>query len=136
MDVSKFTPELQDEILTKICENIPPYTVPSGFDPSLLCSDFDLLRTCLYKFQERGLIINLSLRRSVCSLTPTASAVELLNRGGFVFEEDVLTKELEKAILEIEKLKAKPGLKKYIEQIAGLTSIISNLISAIGTVKG
>lgn len=136
MDISKFTPQFKDEILTKICENIPPYTLPTSFSPSLLCDDFDLLRTCLNKFQERGLITDLNLRRTSCTFSPTASAIELLNRGGFVFEEDILTKELEKAILEIDKLKAKPGLKKYVEQITGVTSIISNLISAIGAVRG
>ena len=136
MDISQFTPQFKDEILTKICENIPPYTLPTSFSPSLLCDDFDLLRTCLNKFQERGLITDLNLRRTSCTFSPTASAIELLNRGGFVFEEDILTKELEKAILEIDKLKAKPGLKKYVEQITGVTSIISNLISAIGAVRG
>ena len=127
MDISKSTPQFKDEILTKICENIPPYTLPTSFSPSLLCDDFDLLRTCLNKFQERGLITDLNLRRTSCTFSPTASAIELLNRGGFVFEEDILTKDLEKA---------KPGLKKYVEQIAGVTSIISNLISAIGAVRG
>ena len=31
MDISRFTPQFKDEILTKICENIPPYTLPTSF---------------------------------------------------------------------------------------------------------
>ena len=56
--------------------------------------------------------------------------------GWFSFLAKRITKELEKANLELDKLKAKPGLKDYVEQISGVSGIISNLISAVGALVG
>lgn len=137
MDYTKFTSEFKDEILKDLCQ-LPTYT-PVDFNWSKPHNDIDLLTTCLHQFQEMGLILRFSINSSnksvSASVTVTAKAIDLLNRGGFTFLHDRYLKDLEKANLELEKLQASSTSKSHIEQISNISSIISNLISTVVTLK-
>lgn len=136
MDYSKFTPEFKDEILNKICDNFHAYRVSTCTDIKQLCDDIQLLEICLNQFAERGLIADLSITPRCCRLSVCSPAYDLIRHGGFTLEENILMAELEKAKLELKKLNSEPGLEKYVKQISGVTSIITNLISAVGAIRG
>ena len=91
----------------------------------------DLFDLCLKQFSEFGLVSDYSLRNGICSLILSASAIDLLNSGGFVLRAEKLAKELEKVELELNELKANPRLKSYVEQVSNISSIVSNLILAV-----
>lgn len=136
MDYRDFTPEFKDSVLRKICEEFDPYSMYT-FENKMFSDDNELLYTCFRQFEEMGLIINYGGGLHPTShLTVTAKALDFLNMGGFTFLANRFTKELEKANLELDKLKAKPSLKDYVEQISGVSGIISNLISAVGALVG
>ncbi|MDR2886719.1 MAG: hypothetical protein LBV26_01760 [Bacteroidales bacterium] len=70
------------------------------------------------------------------SVSITADAIDLLAPGGFTFIMERYVKDPEKANLEPEKLGTKPGLKSHIKQIADISRIISNPVSAANTLVG
>lgn len=134
MDYRKFTPEVKDSILAKICE-YPPYQLITIDDPHSLCDDLELLEVCLFFFSGRKLVSDVRVTPLFCRFATCSNAYELMRLGGFTFEEEVLINQLKKANLELQKLEANPGLKDYVQQISGVTGIITNLISAICTFK-
>ena len=54
------------------------------------------------------------------------SAFDLFNRGGFTMKENILQKEIEKLLLEVERLK--PSLGDKVERITTIISNIANII--------
>lgn len=131
MDYSLFTPQFKDDILKWLCASCTPYRLVN-FTPSELCENSELLSVCLRQFQDKGFITSLNYRSAAntCYLCLTAGAYDFLNAGGFTFQAEILLRELEKAKLELEKLQSDAGSENHIEQIAGVTTIVSNLISA------
>ena len=87
-----------------------------------------LINAILEGFQEEGLISNLNLRFSSPSffLEVHQSAFDLFNRGGFTMKENILQKEIEKLLLEVERLK--PSLGDKVERITTIISNIANII--------
>lgn len=87
-----------------------------------------LINAILEGFQKEGLISNLNLRFSSPSflLEVHQSAFDLFNRGGFTMKENLLQKEVEKLLLEVEKLK--PSLGDKVEKITSIISNIANII--------
>ena len=137
MDCSKFTADFKDDILRLLCESLTPYKL-ERITWKELCPDSQLLNTCLMQFQERGLITQFSLRHAspVASIIITSTAIDFMNMGGFAMEKKVFETEIQKAILELQKLQSDPKLKQYVEQISGITGILSNAISAFYTITG
>lgn len=128
MNYQFFTPKFKDEVLQKLCS----YTAYRlhRITYSDLADDAELLRLCLYRFEELDLIRNLQIKLPNVSFVVTSQAVELLNSGGFQFQAETLNRELTKAKLELDKLQADSRLKDYVEHIGRVTRIISDLISA------
>lgn len=90
--------------------------------------DIRLINSILGGFQQEGLISNLNLRFSSPSfyLEINQSASDLFNRGGFALKEQVLQKEVEKLLLEVERLK--PSLGDKIEKIS---TIVNNIVGIV-----
>ena len=79
-----------------------------------------LINAILEGFQEEGLISNLNF------LEVHQSAFDLFNRGGFTMKENILQKEIEKLLFEVERLK--PSLGDKVEKITTIISNIANII--------
>lgn len=135
MDHTKFTPELKDHVLKSLCSSLEPYKRCS-FDCRQICDDSVLFNTCMCQFQDRNFVISPNIQGSNCSVVITANAIDFLNRGGFVFEEQILISNLQKIQLELENLKSETTSKSQINKIANISAIISNTISAACTLIG
>lgn len=123
----------KDKILSYLveAENITPESLSfvdfkdmqekTGYNPIFI-------NAVLEGFQQEGIISDLNLRYSSPSffLIVHQSAFDLFNRGGFTMQENLLQKEVEKLLLEIERLK--PSLGDKIEQI---TTIANNIMGII-----
>lgn len=133
MDYLKFTPEYKDSVLKKLCDELEPYHL-YHIDIKAFESDPQLLHTCLMQFQELGLIQQYS-SGPISSVVLTADAIDFLRKGGFVFEETVLLQQLDKVILELEKLQSESGLKRYFGRIKGIMDVLANLMKAYTVVK-
>lgn len=134
MDYSKFTPEYKDSVLKNLCDQLDPYRL-YRIDTEAFEDDPQLLHTCLMQFKERGFIQQYGGGR-IASIVLTADAVDFLRKGGFTFEETVLIQQLDKAILELEKLQSESGLKKYIDRIKGIAGTLSSLATTYTAIKG
>ena len=132
------TPELKDKILSTLCsweELYPGELTPINTAEFLRKVEVDS-RTALSildYFQHIGLIGELNYRHS----SPTfyvivyTNAFDICNRGGFVVQEQLFQKEVEKLLLEIKRLK--PALGDKAEQI---TTIANNLAGIAGAFFG
>lgn len=89
------------------------------------------INAVLEGFQHEKLIGNLNLQFSSPSfyLEVYQSAFDLFNRGGFTMKENILQKEIEKFLLEVEELK--PSLGKKAENISTIISNIVNIIKPV-----
>lgn len=90
------------------------------------------INSILMGFKQEGLISDLNLRCACPSFHVIVhqQAFDMFNRGGFTMKEDLLKKEVEKLLLEIELLK--PTLGDKIEQF---TTIANNIMSMISPFK-
>ncbi|MBM6864332.1 hypothetical protein H6A66_03955 [Bacteroides caecigallinarum] len=123
----------KDNVLRFLVEN--EYVTPESFIKLSLSQIMDetgynseYINAVLEGFQKEGLISDLNLRYGVPSfyLIVHQSAFDLFNRDGFTMKENLLQKEVEKLLLEVERLK--PSLGDKIEQI---TTIANNIMSII-----
>lgn len=123
----------KDKVLSYLikCETVYPHEMScvdfgqmqeeTGYSPRLI-------NAILEGFQTEGLISNLNLRFSSPSFFVEVhqSAFDLFNRGGFTMKENLLQKEVEKLLLEVEGLK--PSLGDKVERITTIVSNIANII--------
>jgi len=129
------TPELKDKILSALCsweDLYPEEQTPINTAEFLRKVEVDsrTALSILNYFQRIGIIGELNFRYSsptFCLIVNT-EAFDISNRGGFVVQEQLLQKEVEKLLLEIKRLK--PTLGDKAEQI---TTIANNLAGIIGT---
>ena len=128
---SSFTPAFKDQVLKVLCISFRPYSLCHMRFKDLGNFDVDLFDLCLKQFSEFGLVSDYSLRNGICSLVLYASAIDLLNSGGFVLRAEHIAKELEKVEFELNKLKTDSGFKSKVEQISNISGIISNLILTV-----
>lgn len=122
----------KDKVLTYLCENLSPER-PVYINLSHICSttgcDTHTLAAILTYFNRIGLIGSFNLRHH----SPTflillyTEAFDVFNRGGFAMQEEVLQKEVEKLLLEIERLK--PTLGDKIEKITTIGNNIAEIAS-------
>lgn len=126
----------KDAVLKVLCENFEPETMISA-------SREDVLRTCgvdsgsfssiLAYFQRNSLVREVNFRHGAESfyLIVNIEAFDLYNRGGFTATEELLTKNIQKLLLEIESLK--PSMP---DRISTITTIASNITTALGFFVG
>jgi hypothetical protein len=127
------TPEDKDALLRYLCEKNRPEKV---YRLSLIemrqatSLPVDTIEALLSYFNRIKLIQHVA--GSSSSVKPTADilvtieALDIIRRGGFTFQEQILQKEIENLSLEVERLR--PSLGDKIEQIS---TIAANLMSLI-----
>lgn len=136
MDYSKFTPEFKDSILTELCNRYNPYRGYT-FNWKELDSDCDLMRTCFNQFEEREFIKGLNFKNDgVCGIILTAKAIDFVRAGGFQAEYEIFDIQMSKAIFELDKLKAEPGLKERAEIISAISGTFANMATAFAGLFG
>lgn len=121
---------VKDRVLNALCESTPaehdlPIDLPALLKKSGI--DFDTLNAVLTYFQRIGFIGRLNCRRTHLSLELRTEAFDSFNRGGFTAQEELLKKEIEKLLYEIESLK--PSMP---EKVNTITSIAANIATALG----
>jgi len=126
------TPELKDKILQAFIEC---NSITFGFDGRVLSRDlnipFDVLDAIVGNFERLNLVVATRLLGGGFRITLNAEAFDVFNRGGFVAQEYLLQKEVEKLLLEIERLR--PTLGDKAERII---SIANNIAGIAGTFVG
>ena len=139
------TAELKDKVLSVLCswEDMYPeqYVVINTAD-FLKKADVNSRAAfaILNYFKRIGIIEDLSFMHSAPEfrLVINTEAFDIANRGGFVVQEQLLQKEVEKLLLEIERLKPTLGdkaehISTIANNIAGITgTIIGAAVSIIG----
>ncbi len=126
------TCEEKDAVLRVICKNnlqtevLLPVKRKVFIDATGL--DEQTVLSVLCHFQSLGLISKLNYRYHIdlfYMIVHTKTA-DLFQRGGFTMKEYLLQQEVEKLLLEVERLK--PSLGDKIEQISTIVSNIANII--------
>ena len=122
------TPELKDKVLNNLLsQNDVTYTINIiQLANELNCSS-DTIRAILDYFNRLNLIsaTNYTIGGDVIiSLNVEASDMAL--RGGFVAQEELIKKNFEKLLLELDSLKS-----KFPKNIETITSIIGNISNAL-----
>jgi hypothetical protein len=124
--------KIKDKILNKIVKESPEMTFGFdsedskkifGFDPEMVSSILDY-------FESIGLIDQDKFLGGEIMIEILIPAHDLVARGGFTAKEDLLTKNLEKLVSELESLK--PSMPQRIETI---TSIISEITAGLALIK-
>ena len=126
------TREEKDAVLRVLCENglnteeylrlnRPLFVSATGLDEQTVLS-------VLRHFQDMGLVSKLNYRFGADSffLIVHTKASDLFRRGGFAMKEYLLEQEVEKLLLEIERLK--PALGDKIERITTIAANIATLL--------
>ncbi|HNW71158.1 MAG TPA: hypothetical protein PKI01_12190 [Bacteroidales bacterium] len=123
------TDKKKDSVLKYLCENIP-CGVQKHFETKEMLSttglDFTDANAIMQYFERIGFIGNINLRLTDAWVLLNVEACDFFSRGGFVAQEELLKKNIEKLLLEIESLK--PSVP---EKIATLTSIAANITTAL-----
>ena len=130
----------KDLLLAFLCENCEP---ESNFSFSQQeCLNVTGLKqleinSILQYFLRIGIIGSFNFRYS-CSVIYVElrmEALDILNRGGFTAQENMLQKEVEKLLLEIERLK--PSIGDKIEQVSTIANNIAGIAgNFIGSAMG
>lgn len=121
---------VKDRVLNSLCKSLPAeQTVQINLTELLKSAevDFDTLNAVLTYFQRIGFIEDLNCRRVALYLNLRTEAFDSFNRGGFTAQEELLKKEIEKLLYEIESLK--PSMP---EKVNTITSIAANIATALG----
>jgi hypothetical protein len=124
--------KIKDKILNKIVKESPEMTFAFdsedskkifGFDPEMVSSILDY-------FESIGLIDQDKFLGGEIMIEILIPAHDLVARGGFTAKEELLTKNLEKLLNEIESLKA-----SMPEKVETINSIISELTAGLALIK-
>ncbi|MDR2002123.1 MAG: hypothetical protein LBQ74_03760 [Prevotella sp.] len=122
------TPELKDRILKEFvetsCINLAVNIRDMAKDYNI---DRDTMEVILDHFENLGFFEQTKMLGGIIRFRMLVPAFDFFAHGGFTAQEELLKKNLEKLILEIETLK--PSMPAKAET---LTSIISNITTALG----
>lgn len=122
------TPELKDRILKEFVETSG---INLAVDIRDMAKDYnidrDTMEIILDHFENLGFFEQTKMLGGIIRFRMLVPAFDFFAHGGFTAQEELLKKNLEKLILEIETLK--PSMPAKAET---LTSIISNIATALG----
>ena len=122
----------KDIVLNSLCENLKPERHLTGLISELFVGSdlgYETWSAILTYFQRIGFISELNIGRQGVSMILHVEAFDFLNRGGFYAQEELIKKNMEKLLLEIESLK--PSLPDRVNTI---TTIVANLTTAFGII--
>jgi hypothetical protein len=128
------TPYLKDRLLTYLLNNCVPEQLISVKPNAILnelAMTFDTFNAIMVQFQRIGFVEELNLRRVAIQFILSVEAHDFAIRGGFVAQEELIEKNLNKLLLEIENLKKDLGPQK-LETLNKLAGIASGIIAGIG----
>ncbi len=89
--------------------------------------DSNTLEIILDYFEQMGFFEQCKMLGGTIDIYMKVPAYDFYSRGGFVGQEELLTKNIQKLLLEIENLK--PSIP---DKVSTITSIISNITTALG----
>jgi hypothetical protein len=122
------TPQLKDKILNDI---VNEGIVVQPYDVDKCANNYDLddkeLNAILEQFEKKELIKITPDFGDAITLNVKVNAHDYLLHGGFTAQEELLAKNLEKLLLEIESLK--PSMP---EKVSTITNIAANIATAMG----
>jgi hypothetical protein len=130
----------KDLLLKYLCKNCQPESL-SDFSQKECLNVTGLkqleINSILQYFLRIGIVGSFNLRYSCPTVFVELrmEALDILNRGGLTTQENMLQKEVEKLLLEIERLK--PSIGDKIEQVSTIANNIAGIAgSFIGSVTG
>lgn len=135
--MEKITPELKDKVLNYLCSECIPEQVVSGNTEEIIRDlkiSFNSFSAILRQFTRYGFIEDLNLRSNAIHFILLLDAVDYKERGGFTMQEEILEANINKFLLEIEKLKNELE-PKYLETANKIAGVGSTIISAISLFK-
>lgn len=121
--------ELKDKILFKLVNESPNmvFHFDSNQSQTIFECNRNVIRAILDDFENHGLIKQQGFLGGGVMVNILVPAHDLLIHGGFRANEELLTRNIEKLLLEIESLK--PSFPDKVEK---LTAIASGISSALG----
>ena len=124
--------KLKDKILNKIVSESPEMTFGFDSEDSMEIFGFnpELVSSVLDYFESIGLIDQDKFLEGEIMIEILIPAHDLISHGGFTAKEELLTKNIEKLLVEIESLK--PLLPEKVETI---NSIISGITTGLALFK-
>ena len=125
---------VKDKVLKSLCDSVPPEAniqLDIAAFQKETDLDFDTLNAILTYFKRIGFIGDLNCRRVALFLELRTEAFDFFNRGGFTAQEELLKKNIEKLLLEIESLK--PSMP---DRVQTLTTIAANIATGLGLFLG
>jgi hypothetical protein len=124
--------KIKDKILNKIVKESPEMTFAFDIEDSKSIFGFDpeMVSSILDYFESIGLIDQDKFLGGEIMIEILIPAHDLVSRGGFTTKEDLITKNLEKLLSEIELLK--PLIPEKVESI---TSIISDISAGLALIR-
>jgi len=121
---------MKDRVLKYLCKN-QPFEEYRNVDLSDLILSTDIkstdVKAIFTYFKRLGFISDLNSTFYSSSFVLHIEANDFLSRGGFFVQEELLKKNIEKLLLEIESLK--PSVP---EKVATLTTIAAGITTALG----
>lgn len=125
----------KDKVLNFLCKNCSPeqlLKIPMHQLKTETGFNTTELNIILSYFNRIGLIAELDFKHlsAFVRLIIYTEAFDVFNRGGFTVQENMLQKEVEKLLLEIERLK--PSIGDKIEQITTIANNIASIFKPIG----
>lgn len=137
MDARIIGPGQKDSVLKLLCTSFTPeqlvqFSVPAALKK--LDLTFDEFNAIMKSFQRLGFIGELNLRRNVGFTVLQVEANDYYLRGGFAFQEDLLEKNIEKLLLEVDNLK-KQLAPKHLETVNKISSISATILTGISLIK-
>ena len=124
--------KLKDKILNKIVSESPEMTFGFDSEDSMEIFGFnpELVSSVLDYFESIGLIDQDKFLEGEIMIEILIPAHDLISHGGFTAKEELLTKNIEKLLAEIESLK--PLLPEKVET---MNSIISGITTGLALFK-
>ncbi len=122
------TPELKDKILKEFIDaggvNLQLNIHETAKEYEI---DYEVLEIILDDFENSGFFEQMKMLGGNIRISMKVPAFDFYSRGGFVGLEELLKKNIEKLLLEIESLK--PSMP---DKISTITSIAGNIATALG----
>jgi hypothetical protein len=121
------TPELKDSILKELIE-VPHKCFRVGLRETSKSHNIDsyTLEIILDYFEQKGFLSQKKLISGCVDIYMKVPAYDFYMHGGFVGQEELLTKNIQKLLLEIESLK--PSIP---DRVSTITTIVGNIATAL-----
>lgn len=126
--MKNITPVNKDILLKILCENFEPETLyiprKKVIADETGINDIVAINAMLQQFVRMGLLEKAVENNQTFNIIIRAEAIDFFNRGGFAMQEELLVRNIEKLLNEIENLKP-----NTLEETNYITSIATAILS-------